>query len=145
MSDRPDAPIELPDQAVYNAFISDVELRTIALESCRAEFVRDAFAEGGGTIAVRVDTTFEPATDEELVALVRVQTRAKSSETHRMCTKVDCVYRLVYWSAVPATPEILCVFAKNVEMNVWPYARELTHSLTGKMPGPTLTLPLHKS
>ncbi len=133
-----------PDREKYNSFIAGLELRSISLESCKADFVPENYADGGGTISYKIDVAFDAIGESILDALVSVRARAKPHATHRMCTKVDCIYRLSY--GIPSEPDsaMLEAFARNVEINVWPYVRELVHNLTERMAGPTLLMPLRK-
>lgn len=133
-----------PDKKKYEAFIAGLELRAIRLESCRGDFIRESFADGGGRISYAVDVGFEDPRDSILEAVVTVRSRAKPLETKKMCTKVDCTYVLTYEFDSEPDKAILKVFARNVEINVWPYAREFIQNLTARMAGPTLILPLRK-
>jgi len=135
---------EAPDKKKYAAFIKGLELRGMRLESCRGDFIRENFAEGGGKISYAVEVGFEDLLDSTLEAVVTVRTRAKPLETNKMCTKIDCTYVLTYHFDVEPDEAILKVFARNVEFNAWPYLREFIQNLTSRMAGPTLLLPLRK-
>jgi len=134
----------LPSREKYNAFISGLELRSIVLESCKVEFIPENYTAGGGAISFKSDVAFDVLRDSVLDALVSVRARAKPHGALKMCTKFDCTYRLSY--VVPSEPDdaMLEAFSRNVEINAWPYVRELMHSLTQRMTGPTLLLPLRK-
>lgn len=144
MAQNTSASDQVPDKKDYAGFIRGLELLAIRLESSRADFIQDSFADGGGSISYAVDVGFEDPTDSVLDAVVTVRARAKPAETKRMCTKVDCTFVLTYKIEVQPDEAMLKVFARNVEMNAWPYARELIQNLTARMAGPTLVLPLRK-
>lgn len=144
MAEKATAVPAKPDKKKYAKFIAGLDLLSIALESCGADFIEDNYAEGGGKISYSIDVAFEDVSDSILEAFVTVRARATSRETRRMCTKFDCTYRLSYRVAAQPDKQMLAAFAGNVEINAWPYVRELMRDLTGRMAGPTLTLPLRK-
>lgn len=133
-----------PDREVFNSFIEGLELCAIVLESCKAQFLSENYADGGGDISYNLDVGFDGVSDSSLEAFVIVRARAKPRGTRRMCTKVDCTYRVSYLTPFAPDEAILKVFARNVEINAWPFIRELVENLTGRMSGPTLLLPLRK-
>ncbi len=144
MAQQPPASEGAPDKKKYAAFIKGIELLGIRLTSCKGEFVPENFADGGGRISYAVDVGFEDPRDSILEAIVTVRTRAKPTETKKMCTKVDCTYVLTYQYDTEPDEAILGAFARNVEINAWPYLREFIQNLTARMAGPTLMLPLRK-
>lgn len=127
----------------YSAFVAGLALQSIVLTKSSSEFMRENYTKGEGEVQAKLQVDFE-VTDGGLDAVVALRVRARPRASRRFCTKVDCVYRATYACHEAPSPEVLEIFDANVRKNVWPYARELVHSLTSKMDGPTLQLPLLK-
>jgi len=59
--------------------------------------------------------------------------------------EISATFDLTYTSKTPLTDELFQVFSEiNLPVNVWPYLRELTGSMTSRMDLPPFVLPLLK-
>ena len=66
--------------------------------------------------------------------------------TSKIAIKIDATFTLVFKSEAPINDTIFQEYKRRVlHFTVWPFLRELTHSMTSRMGLPALTLPMIKN
>jgi len=89
-----------------------------------------------------------PSEHPQVEVLVSLRVVAETPDQETPAFSIDGTYRVLYRVPVEARPsdDALQAFAAaNGVFNVWPYWRELTHSLYGRMELPFPPIPLYRT
>lgn len=123
----------------YNTFLQGLDLVHIALERVEAAQRSELLTEN---LPVTTDTksSYEYE-DGKMTVRLYFRVVAKNKKKHAL--KVEGEYFLLYISKQPATDWLFDWYSESVlPLNIWPFIRELVHSMTIRMGLPPLTLPL---
>lgn len=133
---------KLKEIAEYNAFLRGLDLVRIALERVEAvqkpELLTESFS-----FHLTDEVTYV-AESGYLTVMVRYKLVAKNER--KIAIKIEAQFTLVFKSEAPVTDTIFEEYKRRVlHFTVWPYLRELAHSMTSRMGLPPLTLPMIKN
>jgi preprotein translocase subunit SecB len=127
-----------------------VNLRQILVEDLHAErsSVTSTKVEGG-TVSQNIDSVEfgRHVTEERLVVGIRFVLEAAKKEEADTITKISCKFILLYdVPGIKGFPDdALAAFAQTTGVfNVWPYWRELVHSMSLRMAIPPVVLPSYR-
>lgn len=131
-----------PEQ--YRQTLDGVTLEALELDSVTASVSRELLAHNN-PLHLRVDTEpwlqYMSATQTELLYTCTI----KGLVGRAAAVRIRATYRIVLASKTPLSQEFAAIYAGvSGAPLVWPYLRELAHSLTSRMGVPELVLPLLK-
>lgn len=128
-----------PEQ--YNAFIKQVDLNWVYLESCSTKRHRLPNLEASISYDEKVGRRSYEHTDDGFRALFNYQIKLVEAEQETPFAEIKCIYAAEYSSEIPMDDNIFSVFRElNLPLNVWPYVREFVHGTTSRMGLPALVL-----
>ena len=124
----------------YNMFLQGLDLVHIALK--RVEAVHHPHLLVAENLPIRIVTKSDyDYKDEKMKVTLHFRVVAKNKKKHAL--KIEGEYLLLYNSKQPATDWLFELYDEDVlPLNIWPFIRELVHSMTIRMGLPPLTLPL---
>ncbi len=128
----------------YREFLKHVELKSINLDSCNVKTKRENIGPSM-MLDIRHDARFSIEEEKSGLILSTYKLTATKKAKKDYALKVDCVYRVLLMSEEPLTEDFLQIFLDvNVQMNTWPFYRELVQNMVYRVGFPQLTLPLLK-
>ena len=129
-----------PDEYAHR--LRDVELTGLTLENLTADSDKDAIAPGG-SIRLRIRRDVSATANESGVTGLLLLYTVTGAVGRKRAVHIRAQYRIHLRSSSELTAEFLAIYARSsADLNVWPFLRELVHSLTSRMDVPILTLPL---
>lgn len=127
----------------YREILLGVELKEIHLESVSTKLNR---SEAGPNLSVNTEIKNPKLEilDGEFNVIVPIQLKLKNS-SRRIVAKIDSEFYLNFDSKKEITEDFFEIYKRqSLNLNVWPYFRELVSDLTAKMGFNPLVLPLYK-
>ncbi len=124
----------------YNLFLRGLELVHIALERVEAVQHPELLMTENLRVDIVTKSKYEYE-DGKMKITSHFKVVAKNKKKHAL--KVEGMYFLLYNSEQPVTDFLFGLYNEDVlPLNIWPFMRELVHSMTIRMGLPPLTLPL---
>jgi hypothetical protein len=125
----------------YRAILAPVRLRSITLERLQARVQRDALSDGLQLTLKRGEWDLDCADPQH--PSVTATYRILGVVGRRQAVKIEAAYRVNLESEEALSLDFLAIYAHtSADSLIWPFLRELAHSVTGRMEVPRLTLPL---
>lgn len=127
----------------YARILNGLELQDILLDRVEASVNRELLSS-----IDEIPIAIESANSYSADGVFKVATRMTVHCDHegRSCLLVEGSYTLLFSSEEDVTPEFFEVFELlNLPLHIWPFFRELIHSMTQRMSIQPLTLPLHRA
>lgn len=141
---------EAPNPDAYREFLKGIEILNVRLDKLSVS--RRGDLAGKGTVTVKCGSAVKDSPPGRLMVGFDTIVDGKTvpepgaSEKPKRIFRISSSFVLTY--AIPETGipnEMLELFVeRNVLVNVWPYVRELTHSLTMRMGIPPVVLDLQR-
>ena len=129
------------DPKRYREILKGIQLDTIALRALKANIHRENM-EGSMKIEFRENASYKN-TEEGFEVSAQYVLIGKNKR--RIALRVDCTYDLFFTSEEEIDDEFFEIYKEfSLPLNLWPFFRELVHSITSRMNIPPLTLPLLK-
>ena len=136
------------DKLKYSEFISGLELKRIFLLSLNAECNDKVFSEdlGPWRVNVKHEAVQEKLDRSEYRIVQRWIINVSKDSEKEILVSFDFKYAVIISSEVSVTKRLFQIYAENnLNLNTWPYARELVNTMTARMGIPPLTLPYFKA
>lgn len=125
----------------YNAFINQVNLRWVYLESSTMKRSRMPDVTQELSYKDKVGKRRYEAIEGGFCAVLDYQIQLLEAEQETPFAEIKCTYAAEYDSETPMTKELFEVFRElNLPLNIWPYVREFVHATTNRMGLPSLVL-----
>jgi preprotein translocase subunit SecB len=141
LPDFEDAAKALPPND-YRDLLQQTNLQAVTLESLAATLNRTV-AESAEAFQVEITRDLEVASTGSEMAEMVLEYTVKASAAGKQALRLKVAYRLVLLVPEGAPLAFYTIYgSRSADMQVWPFLRELTHSLTGRMEISRLTLPL---
>ena len=125
--------------AAYNAFIRGLDLVHITLERVEAVQKPELLSESFNfSLSDKVSYSAESG-----FLTVTAQYKFVAKNERKIAIKIDATYTLTFKSETPVNDTVFQEYRHRVlHFTVWPFLRELAHSMTSRMGLPPLTLPM---
>lgn len=129
----------------YNNFVSQIDINEIRIVSARLDNLDYSYFPQSLAVSWRTKAWYEKK-EEEFDAFHRYNVTISDKETKEAKAKLSVTFCATYSSKLPINDEIFDIFAKrNLILNTWPYFREFTHNIIGRMGWPPLIAPTYIS
>ncbi len=129
----------------YNNFVSQIEINEIRIVSARLDNLDCSYLPYSLAVSWRTKAWYEKK-EEKFDAFHRYNVTISDKETKEVKAKLSVTFCVTYSSKLPINDEIFDIFAKrNLILNTWPYFREFTHNIIGRMGWPPLIAPTYIS
>jgi len=137
------APRIAPDE--YRKALQKTELESIMLDSCSVKTNRDKIS-ANMKLDIRHKATYSIQEKTSAVITSSYNLVVATTTTRKdFALKIAGKYSLLLTSEEAISEDFIEVFVKiNVQMNTWPYFRELVQNMVQRAGLPPLTLPLLK-
>lgn len=127
----------------YNDFVRQVDINDIRIVSARLDNLDYSYFPYSLAVSWRTRTWYENK-EEEFDAFHRYNVTISNKETKEAKAKLSVTFCVTYSSKLPLNDEIFNIFSKrNLILNTWPYFREFTHNIIGRMGWPPLIAPTY--
>lgn len=131
----------------YSEFIAGLELKRVYLRSINSKLNDQTFTENISPWNVNVEhkaSFTKMGTQEYKVSQKWVIVVSKDNAESALSFDFD--FAVVLISKEPMTKRMFQIYSENnLNLNTWPYARELVNNVTARMGIPPLTLPFFKA
>lgn len=131
----------------YSEFIAGLELKRVYLRSIKSKLNEQAFTEDVSTWNVNAEhkASFTKIRDQEY-KVSQKWIIIVSKDNAESALSFDFDFAVVLSSKEPMTKRMFQIYSdNNLNLNTWPYARELINNITARMGIPPLTLPFFKA
>jgi len=129
----------------YNKILEGLELEDISVDSINA-YIKKEVSFDKLRINVNAKNVFKNIEKNVILVKSSIELKAIPEGDRRIALKVKAEYSLYFSSLHKFTPEFFDIYSKaSLQLNVWPYFRELVNNVTSRMNVPPLTIPLFKS
>lgn len=126
----------------YREILDGIQLENLFVKALKSQVDHTLFSEGM-TISIRDKASYSNVEDGFTVE--HKYTLASKNEEKKTAIKIECTYVLAFSSENDISDEFFEIYKDiSLPLNVWPFFRELVHSITTRMNIPPLTLPLLK-
>lgn len=146
---KKDTPVPPPTPEEYGEFIKGIEIENISLVDCSAKRIKIPEPESILKYSViPLDSTYDSKSSGfSVIAGYEIQLMCKSPESQEeVFANISVSLECSYISEISINQALFQVFKDvNVPLNIWPYAREIVHSLSNRMGLATLILPAFKN
>lgn len=124
----------------FNRLVRQVRLFGIALDSLNAQVDRD-LAEVNPELGLRIQREWMIDEVTPLGAQIVAEFDVTGLAGKTPVVKVKASYRLFIGAGEMLPDAFFTHYMRSADMQVWPYLRELTSSLTARMSAPVMVLP----
>jgi preprotein translocase subunit SecB len=125
----------------YRQILDGIELLDIALIKLNSSINHDNLS-ASMKVAIKDSATFE---NDEQGFRVEDKYTLTSKKDNKIGLKIEAVYRIRFQSETDITDDFFDIYKSiSLPLNIWPFFRELAHSVTSRMNIPPLSLPLIK-
>lgn len=134
-------PVTSVDPALYNAFVTGIQLKRIELSELTARSAATTLPDVQLRVSQQFGVTCPSRAKDGFLAEARLQLGFQTEDGQELGL-ISCSYRLEYISGTEVTSELFDEFARrNVPLNAWPYLRETAMNLTQRFGWSGFVLP----
>jgi len=129
----------------YNEIIKSIELKNVALERLETKVNRNVPQEKL-IIKLNFGSGYRNLENNLVNVKTEISLTSRPEGDKRIFFKLKSAYTLMFESESPFTDEFFEVYtSSSLQLNTWPFFREIINNTTARMGISPLTLPLFKS
>ena len=143
MAEKTVRPKMSPDE--YRKVLEQVNLKSIEMDACSMKTRREKLGKNM-KVDVGHKTSYQIEEDSRATVFSDYEFVATKSTKKEFAAKITASYRVILVAESPFSEEFMDIYSEvNLQMNTWPYFRELVHNMIQRAGLPPLTLPFLRS